>query len=388
MQRLVFSQLLDFAPKRQFRRCVSRYQGNKGIKNFTCWEQFVCMSFAQLTWRESLRDIELCMRTMQLKLNQIGLFSKISRSTLADANEKRDSKIYKDFCSILMKQARELYADEKFSKELEEAVYVLDSTYISLCLSMFPWGKMGGHNKAIFKIHTLLDLRGSIPSFIHISKGNFPDNKMLDNIRIEPGAFYVMDKAYVDFTRLAKINDEKGYFVVRFKSHINFKRLESNDSDLSKGVLVDQTGVFGRRETSKKYPDKVRKIIFYDKITNKKIIFLTNNFTLEAHIIALLYKRRWQIEIFFKWIKQNLKIKKFFGYSLNAVESQIWIAISTYLLIAIAKKQLKIKTPLYQILHFLSISLFEHIPLFQAVTPSHSLLKHNHMSKQLNLFDL
>ena len=345
------------------------------------------MCFAQLTWREGLRDIELCLRSMQSKLYHIGLFSKVSRSTLADANERRNSKIYKDFCNILMKQARELYADEKFSKELDEAVYVLDSTYISLCLSMFPWGQMGRHNKAIFKVHTLLDLKGSIPSFVHISKGNYPDNKMLDLIRIEPGAFYVMDKAYVDFARLAKINQDKGYFVVRFKKHINFKRTASHEANIRNGVLVDQTGVFGRREANKKYPDQIRKIVFYDKETNKKITFLTNNFSLEPHLIATLYKQRWQIEIFFKWIKQNLRIKKFYGNSQNAVETQIWIAIATYLMIAIAKKQLRIKTPLYQILHFLSISLFENVPLLQALNPPKQIDTLPIISNQLNLFD-
>jgi IS4 transposase len=345
------------------------------------------MCFAQLTWRESLRDIELCLRSMQNKLGSLGLHSKVSRNTLAKANEKRDSRIYRDFCRILIKQAKELYSDEKFSKELDETVYVLDSTYISLCLSMFPWGQIGAHNRAIFKIHTLLDLRGSIPSFIDISRGNYPDNKMLDKINIEPGAFYIMDKAYVDFQRLYNINQSKGYFVVRFKKHINFQRNTSADTNIKDGILLDQAGILARRETNKKYPDQVRKIVFYDKEKNKKIIFLTNNFSLKPQLIAMLYKQRWQIEIFFKWIKQNLRIKKFYGTSRNAVETQIWIAISTYLLIAIAKKQLRIKTPLYQILHFTSVSLFENIPLLQALNPPKELIHKPNKHKQLNLFN-
>jgi hypothetical protein len=387
MRKIVFAQLLEFLPRRQFRRCVAKYQGNYRVKNFTCWEQFVCMCFAQLTWRDSLRDIELCMRTMQSKLSLMGFNSKVSRNTLSKANERRSSKIYKDFCTILMKQARELYATEKFCIELDKAAYVLDSTYISLCLSMFPWGQMGRHNKAILKVHTLLDLRGSIPSFTYISKGNYPDNKMLDLIRIEPGAFYVMDKAYVDFARLSKINQEKGYFVVRFKKHMNFKRSSSRKANIKNGILVDQSGALGGKKTRKKYPDQIRRIVFYDKEANKEIIFITNKFLLEPCTIAKLYKQRWQIEIFFKWIKQNLRIKKFYGLSQNAVETQIWIAIATYLMIAIAKKQLRIKTPMYQILHFLSISLFEHTPLLQAFNPQKQIITPPTTSNQLNLFD-
>lgn len=386
MERIIFSELLDFVPKRQFRRCVEKYKGNHGVKSFTCWEQFVCMCFAQLTLREGLRDIEVCLRSMQSKLYQVGLTSTISRSTLADANENRSSKIYQSFCKVLIREARDLYVNDKFTEELDEVVYVLDSTYISLCLSLFPWGQIGKQQYAGIKVHTLLDLRGSIPSVISISKGASPDNKMLDEITIEPGAIYVMDKAYVDFKRLYRINEAKGYFVVRFKKNINFQRSSSAETHFNDGILADQTGILASREAKKNYPDKIRKIVFYDKEKNKNIIFLTNNFFLEAKLIALLYKKRWQIEIFFKWIKQNLKIKKFYGTSTNAVETQIWIAISTYLIIAIAKKKLKIKAPLYQILHLLSISLFEKQSLYQALNPPKEIVIMPSNCNQLSLF--
>jgi len=387
VSKIIFSQLLDFVPKREFRRCVERYKGNKGVKSFSCWEQFVCMFFAQMTYREGLRDIEICLRSMQSKLYHIGIGSIVSKSTLADANESRDSRIYQNFCKVLIKEAKELYSDDKFTEELNEAVYVLDSTYISLCLSLFPWSQIGKQNYGGIKVHTVLDLRGSIPTVISITKGAHPDNKVLDEIRIEPGAIYVMDKAYVDFKRLYNINKGKGYFVVRFKKNVNFQRTSSSYADINVGVISDQTGILARKETNKKYPDKIRKIVFHDKERNKTIIFLTNNFFLEARLIALLYKKRWQVEIFFKWIKQNLRIKKFYGTSQNAVETQIWIAISTYLIVAIAKKKLKIKAPLYQIIHLLSISLFENNDIYQAVNPPKEILDEPNNCNQLSLFN-
>jgi len=381
----VFSQLLDFVPKRQFRRCVERYNGDHRVRTFSCWDQFLCMAFAKLTYRESLRDIEICLRNRTEQLYRIGLRGNVSRSTLADANESRDSRIYADLCQLLIQQARTLYADEKFIKELDEVVYILDSTYISLCLSLFPWAKFSPY-KAAVKVHTLLDLRGAIPAFIAISRAKYRDNEMLDNILIEPGAFYVMDKAYIDFARLYNIDQARAYFVTRSKKNLRFRRQYSRPVDKESGVRADQTIKLVGRVASGKYPNQLRRIRYFNEQNKIRLTFLTNNFNLSAETIADLYKARWQIEVFFKWIKQNLRITSFYGTSFNAVRTQIWIAISTYLLVAIVKKQLNIKTPLYQILQFLSLSLFDETPILRAFTPSHQSNFDPPANNQLNLF--
>lgn len=383
--RTVFSQLLDFIPKRDFRRCVDEYDGNYGVRSFTCWDQFLCMSFAQLTSRESLRDIEVCLRGMSSKLYRCGFRGKISKSTLADANEKRDSRIYRDFCLVLIERARKLYCNDKFLEQLDEVVYVLDSTYISLCLSLAPWAAIGAHPKGVIKVHTLLDLRGSIPSFIAISSGKYPDNLMLDQIIIEPGAFYVMDKAYIDFARLYRINQQRAYFVTRSKANVAFKRQYSRTVNKEVGLRCDQVVKLSGRIASKKYIDQIRRIRFATE--EKTLTFLTNNFDADAYTITELYKARWNIEVFFKWIKQHLRITKFYGNSLNAIETQIWIAVATYLMIAIAKKELNSKIPLYTILQFLSLLLFEEMPILQAFQKQYYINNEKMEYKQLKLFD-
>lgn len=387
MEKTVFRQLLEFVPQRSFRRIVEKHEVTHGNQKVSAWEQFIYMSFAQLTHCNGLRDIQTSFRAMSHKAYHLGIQTNIARSNLSRANNSRPSVIFKSLAIFLIKEARRLYKDEKFENELNEVVYVLDSTYISLCLSLFPWGQIGKQNLAGVKIHTLLDLRGSIPSFIDISKGSSPDNKTLDQIIIEPGAFYVMDKAYVDFKRLNNIDEQKGFFVVRFKQNISFTRLSSNPSQQNKGVIVDQVGRLSGSVGQKHYFNKIRKVVFHDSDKNRTFTFMTNNFSIQPNVIAQLYKHRWKIEIFFKWTKQNLRIKKFYGTSQNAVETQIWIAISTYLLVAIAKKQLKLEPPLYQILHILSISLFEKELLFQLLNYNDRSTNSVATAKQLKLFD-
>ena len=363
----VFSQLVDFLPIYQFRRCVERYQGNYGIKSFSCWDQFLCMAFAQLTYRESLRDIETCMRALQNKLYHIGIRGKISRSTLADANEERDWRIYAEFAQILIHEAKKLYINEPFGVDIDETVYAFDSTTIDLCLSLFPWAKFRKQKGAI-KMHTLLNLRGSIPEFIRITDGKVHDVNILDELIPEPGSFYVMDRAYIDFERLYLLTNCCAFFVVRAKSNLDFRRISSQKVDKSTGVLCDQVIVLTGIKTSKKYPEKLRRIKLFDSKTNKTFVFLTNNFSLYALTIAELFHCRWQIELFFKWIKQHLRIKVFYGTSENAVKTQIWIAVSTYILVAIVKKMLKIELSLYTILQILSVTIVEKMPILQVVT--------------------
>jgi len=387
MDKIIFAQLLEHVPKHSFKKRANKLDNSNGNQKLSSWEQFLCMSFAQLTSCSGLRNIETCLRAMSSKLYHIGLHSEISKTSLSRINDTRSSAIFKSLCESLIKIAKELYKEDKFCDSINEIVYVLDSTYISLCLSMFPWAQIGKQNKSIIKIHTLMDLRGSIPSFIAISDASISDNKILDKLQIEPGAFYIMDKAYVDFKRLSFIEESKGFFVVRFKININFKRTYSLPSDGAKGVISDQVGNLNGSVGKRAYANKVRKITFHDQQRNKTLVFMTNNFSLPADSIALLYKKRWQIEIFFKWIKQNLKIKKFYGYSQNAVETQIWIAISTYLMVAIAKKKLNLKQPLHQILHFLSISLFENTSLFEALSKNSTIKYPEQFPKQLNLFN-
>lgn len=365
----VFSQIMDFLPLYEFRRCVTRYQGNYRIRTFSCLDQYLCMAFAQLTYRESLRDIEVCLRSVRSKLYHMGIRGKIARATLADANENRDWRIYADFAQILIHIARELYANEELSFELEQTIYALDTTTIDLCLALFPWAVFC-KGKAAVKLHTLMDIRGSIPSFVEITHGRIYDVKILDLLVPEPGSFYIMDRGYLDFQRLYTLNQFLSYFVIRSKKNLQFKRVYSHTINKDSGLKCDQTILLTGVYTPKYYPDKLRRIVYHDIETDKRLTFLTNNFILPALTIAQLYKQRWRVELFFKWIKQHLRIKSFFGTSQNAVKTQIWIAISVYVLIAIIKKRLNIDKSLYTILQILSITIFEKMPLLQAFSES------------------
>lgn len=384
--KLVFAQAMDHLPQHTFRRCVQRYSGNQHIKSFTCQDQYRCMGFAQLTYRESLRDIEACLKAQSNKLYHMGIRSNVARSTLADANERRDWRIYADFAQSLIQTARRLYIDEDLGLELDNTVYALDATTIDLCLSVFPWAHFR-QTKAAVKLHTLLDLRGNIPSFIHISDGKLHDVNVLDVLLPEPGAFYVMDRGYLDFDRLYQLNLASAFFVIRAKANLKFRRLYSCPVDKDAGLRCDQTVVLTGFYSVQHYPDKLRRIKYYDAETNKRFVFLTNNFSLPALTVTELYRFRWQVELFFKWIKQHLRIKSFFGTSENAVKTQIWIAVSTYVLVAIIKKRLNIKLSLYSILQILSLTLFESMPLDQLLTNCDQNMKNQNSDNQLNLFD-
>jgi len=364
---IVFSQLIELLPTYEFRKCVERYQGNYYVKSFSCWDQFLCMVFAQLTYRESLRDIESCLKSLKNKLYHMGIRGRISRSTLAYANEKRDWRIYADFAQILIQEAKKLYFNEPFGVEIDETVYAFDSTTIDLCLSLFPWAKFRKHKGAI-KMHTLLNLHGSIPEFIRITDGKVHDVNILDEIFPEPGSFYVMDRGYTDFKRLFRFTQSFAFFIIRAKSNLDFQRISSKKVDRSTGILCDQIIILTGVKTSKLYFEKLRRVKYFDSETNKTLVFLTNNFTFPALTIAELFRCRWQIELFFKWIKQNLRIKAFYGTSENAVKTQIWIAVTTYLLVAIMKKLLKVELSLYTILQILSVTVFEKMPILQELT--------------------
>lgn len=383
---LVFSQMMAFMPLRSFRRCVEKYRGHHKVKSFSCLDQFYCMAFAQLTYRSSLRDIAVCLRARQSKLYHMGIGSKVSRSTLAKANENRDWRIYADFAQILIQNARELYRDEKFGVELSETVYALDSSTIDLCLSLFPWAKFR-KTKGAIKLHTLLDLRGNIPTFIEITDGKYHDVNILDELIPEPGSYYIMDRGYLDFERLHNFENSGAYFVIRAKSNFQFRRLYSNKVDKSTGLKCDQTVLLAGFYPSKNYPDKLRRVRYHDSKTGKNFTFLTNNFSIPAITITQLYRSRWQIELFFKWIKQHLKIKSFYGTSENAVKTQIWIAISVYVLVAIAKKRLNIEASLYTFLQILSVTPFEKVPILQLVSDDDYRNLYHPLSKQLFLFD-
>jgi hypothetical protein len=384
--RLIFSQVMDFMPLPIFRSCVAKYQGDFKTRKFSCLDQFLCMAFAQLTYRDSLRDIEACLRSQSKKLYHMGIRGNVSKSTLAEANEKRDWRIYAELAQTLITTARKLYGTETFLNELEETVYALDSTTIDLCLSVFPWASFRKTKSAI-KLHTLLDLRGNIPTFIHISDGKLHDVNVLDIMPLETGAYYIMDRGYLDFKRLFVLNQTTTFFVTRAKSNTRFRRLYSHPVDKSTGLICDQTIVLTGTKSKKEYPDKLRRIRFKDPKTLKTLVFLTNNFTLPPLVIAKLYKSRWQVELFFKWIKQHLRIKKFFGTSVNAVKSQIWIAVSVYVLVAILKKKLHLQESLYTILQILSVTIFEKSPIYQLITESGSMLEANTANKQLKLFE-
>ncbi|NIQ89487.1 MAG: IS4 family transposase [Phycisphaerae bacterium] len=382
----IFSQIMDFLPKHKFRQCVNRYGGNYRVRSFTCFDQFMCMAFAQLTYRESLRDIECCLRAMKDKLYHMGIRGKISRSTIADANENRDWRIYCDFAQILIHQARQLYANDDFGLQLDETVYALDATIIDLCLSVFPWARFR-KSKGAIKLHTLLDLKGNIPSFIAITQGRVHEVNILDELIPEAGAIYILDRGYFDFERLYTLHQYASFFVVRAKASASLRRLYSMPVDKSCGLRCDQIVLPAAFYAAKNYPEKLRRVVFVDTDKDIRLNLLTNQMTLPALTIAELYRCRWQVELFFKWIKQHLRIKAFYGTSENAVKTQIWIAISVYVLVAIIKKQLKLDLSLYTILQIFSITLFEKMPILQALTETDYKNKITSGHIQLNLFE-
>src|SRR3989440_6367135 len=383
----VFSQLMDHLPRYEFQKCVGRYHGEYQQKSFSCWDQLLAMAFAQFTYRESLRDIEACLRSMSGKLYHMGFRGKVARSTLADANENRDWRIFADFAQVLIGIARPLYAHDPIGVELNQSLYALDSTTIDLCPSLFPWAKFRKHKGAV-KMHTLLDLHGNIPTFIGITDGKVHDVNILDEIFPEAGAFYVMDRGYVDFERLYIFTLSAAFFVVRTKSNVLLQRRYSHPVDKSTGVRSDHTVVLTAIDSAKAYPEALRRVSYLDIETRKRFKFLTNNFTLPALTIAQIYKCRWQVGLFFRWIKMHLRIKAFYGTSENAVKTQIWIAVSVYVLVAIIRKRLGLEASLYQILQILSVTLFEKTPILRALQPSDSEMDLADSGNQLILFDL
>jgi hypothetical protein len=384
--RTIFSQLMDFLPIHEFRQCVERYNGNYKVRRFSCWDQFLCMAFAQLTYRESLRDIQACLRAAQQKLYHMGIRGRVSRNTLSHANQVRDWRIYADFAQILIGKARGLYANEPMGLELDQTIYALDATIIDLCLTLFPWAKFRQHKGAV-KLHALLDLRGNIPTIVVITHALVHEVNILDEIPFEAGAFYILDRAYLNFIRLHRIHQSSAFFVTRTRSDFRFKRLYSQAVNKSTGLQCDQIIALHSFYPRKDYPEKLRRIRFYDLEQDRRLVFLTNNFTLPALTIAQIYKCRWQIELFFKWIKQHLRIKAFYGTSENAVKTQIWIAISIYVLVAIVKKQLHLDQSLYTILQILSVTLFEKTPILQALANIDYKDMNTHDNNQLNLFN-
>jgi len=383
--KMLFAQLMDFLPWKTFHRIVDRYDGDRYVKSMTCADPFRVMAFAQLTYRESLRDIEVCLSAQSANLYHMGLRQEIKRSTLADANEARDWRIHAEFAQRLIGQARKLYAGDSFGIELENTVYALDSTTIDLCLSLFPWALFRTTKSAV-KMHTLLDLRGNIPSFIHISDGKLSDVNVLDVLMLEAGAIYVMDRGYLDFTRLYVLHQAHAFFVTRAKSNTRLKRIYSAAVDRSTGIICDQTIALTGATSRKDYPEHLRRIRYKDAKTGKTLVFLTNNFALPAATICALYKARWQVELFFKWIKQHLRIKKFYGTTENAVKSQIWIAVSVYVLVAIVKKRLNLDASLYTLLQIFSLTLFEKMPIQQAFPGSDYKPEQGNDCNQMNLF--
>jgi len=385
--RTIFAQLADHLPVHEFRKCVARYAGDYRARTFSCWDQFLCMAFAQLTYRESLRDIVACLRSLRGRLYHMGIRGKVSRSTLGDANEKRDWRIYADFAQTLIREARALYVNDPLGVELDSTVYALDSTVIDLCMSLFPWAKYKSTQHAV-KMHTLIDLRGNIPVFIRITPAKVHDVNILDQLTPEPGAFYVMDRGYLDYERLYRWTLAKAFFVTRARKKFRLRRVCSRPVDKATGIQCDQTVSLVSFYPAKSYPAHLRRIRYLDPERNKRLVFLTNNFQLDAKTIADLYRCRWQVELFFKWIKQHLRIKAFYGTSENAVKTQIWIAVCTYLLVAIARKRLGVKANLYTILQILSVTLFEKVPILQAFSQAESQIVEVHNHNQLFLFDL
>lgn len=383
---IVLAQLMEFLPRRKFNACVARYRGDYRQRTFSCRDQFLAMAFAQLTFRESLRDIETCLATLKPKLYHAGFRGRVTRSTLADANERRDWRIYADFAQVLIRRARRLYVRDTFGVELKHTAYALDATTIDLCLSLFPWAPFR-RRKAAVKLHTLLDLRGNIPCFIRISHGKTHDVTALDHLLIEPGAFYIMDKGYTDFLRLHRLHRAAAFFVIRGKRGLDYRCRVRHEIDAGTDVRRDQTIVLCGPLTSERYPDPLRRIVYFDAENEKRLVFLTNNFTLPPLTIAKLYKCRWQVELFFKWIKQHLRIKAFYGYSPNAVKTQVWIAVSVYVLVAIVRKELHVDRRLSEMLQILSLSLFEKTPLNQAFSHESVTSFETYCRNQLPLFD-
>ena len=381
----IFSQLMDILPRYEFTKCVERYHGNHKVQSFSCWRQFLCMAFAQLTYRESLRDIETCLHVMQSKLYHLGI-QNMARNTLANANKVRDWRIYADFAQVLIAQARTLYRGDEIGVELEHTVYALDSSTVDLCLSLFPWASFRKRKGAV-KLHTLLDLRGNIPSLIIITNGKIHDVNILDELVIEAGSIYIMDRGYVDFKRLYAVHQASAFFVTRAKDNCDWRRIYSRPVDRTSVVQCDQTIALNGFYARKRYPQYLRRVRYFDTVNNKRLVFLTNNFELPALTIAELYRCRWQVELFFKWIKQHLRIKKFYGNSENAVKTQIWIAIATYVLVLLAKKQMGLALSPYTILQILSVSLFEKTPILQALSSDDYENENHNLCKQLMLFD-
>lgn len=385
--RTIFSQVMDFFPLFEFHRCVERYRGDYKVQSFSCLDQFLALAFAQLTYRESLRDIEACLRSMQPRLYHMGFRSEVARNTLAHANEQRDWRIYADVAQVLIREARELYAHEEMGVELEETVYALDSTTIDLCLALFPWAPHE-RSKAAVKMHTLLDVRGSIPSFVLITPGRVSDVRALDDLVLEAGSFYVMDRGYIHFLRLYRFVLAAAFFVVRARVNMQYRRRYSRPVDKSTGLRCDQTIVLTGQDSSRRYPVPARQVRYFDAEHDVRLSILTNNFALPALTVAQLYKSRWSVELFFKWIKQHLRVKKFYGTSPNAVKTQLWIALIVYLLVAILKKRLGLEASLYKILQILSVTLFEKMPILQAFEGTDYKLPPEVTSNQLTLFDL
>jgi hypothetical protein len=384
--RIIFAQLMDFFPTHEFSRCVGRYRGNYKVRRFSCRDQFLCMAFAQLTGRESLRDIETCLRSMRHKLFHAGFRATVARNTLAKANENRDWRIYADLAAVLIAHARRLYAGEAFAVDLDQTVYAFDSTTVDLCLTLFPWAQFRRRKSAV-KLHTLIDLRGNIPCFVHVSGGRMADVTSLDLLPIEAGSFYVMDRGYTDFERLHRFTQGLAFFIIRAKRDLDFARRACREVDKSTGLRSDNTIRLRGPKSSTRYPDPLRRISYYAADIDKRFVFLTNNFALPPLTIAQLYQCRWQVELFFKWIKQYLRIKAFYGTSINAVKIQVWVAVCVYVLVAIVKKELKIARSLGEILQILSISLFEKTPLLQAFSHDSLTTANDLNHKQLSLFD-
>ena len=382
----VFAQLLEFIPSYEFQLCVDRYQGNRYVKDFSCWDQFLCLVFAQLTARTSLRDIETCLRAQQPKLYHMGFRGRVSRATLADANEARDWRIYRDFAQVLIGIARDLYRDESFGMELSQTVYAFDSTTVDLCLSLFPWAQFRRRKSAV-KLHTLLDVRGSIPTNVYVTGGQVHDVNLLDQLLLEVGAFYLMDRGYVDFARLYVFTQACAFFITRAKKNLQFYLRTSRPVDRSTGVRCDQIIRLTGIRTAQRYPDTLRRIVYFDAEKESRLTFLTNNFSLLPLTIAQLYRARWQVELFFRWIKQHLYIKAFYGTSANAVKTQVWVALSVYVLVAIVKKQLGLDQSLYQTLQILSVTIFEKIPISQGFFNVADETESMKLAKQLNLFE-
>ena len=377
---------MEFVPTYQFQLCVDRYHGNHYVKDFSCWDQFLCLAFAQLTYRASLRDLETCLRAQQPRLYHMGFRGRVSRATLADANESRDWRIYRDFAQLLIGMARELYHDDSFGVELSETVYAFDSTTIDLCLSLFPWGQFRRRKSAV-KLHTLLDVRGSVPTSVYVTGGQVHDVNLLDELLLEAGAFYLLDRGYVDFARLYVFTQACAFFVTRAKKNMQFYRRSSHQVERFTGLRSDQTILLTGVRTAQRYPDPLRRIHYFDAEKDLRLIFLTNNFLLPALTIAQLYRARWKVELFFRWIKQHLRIKAFYGTSENAVKIQVWVALSVYVLVAIVKKQLRLDMSLYKILQILSITIFEKTPILEGFFNFADETERDNTWKQLNLFD-